>query len=203
MLLKEDIQRCPLPPAATRKRFANAAGSYPARRQGLSPLPFHDPFIPDETGKRAASLLPGRTASMRSTVRSALACKEQLPTRSKLPCLQLPSGRSGSLWHMIISASLALKYPWLACPAAPERCGQASSDAARARRRALWVHSIEKRPGGSAIARHGAPLPSHVFRAGGRLAPPMVQTSAGQGAPLCLMFAPRFRYLLVYRTAWA
>lgn len=50
---------------------AGAHGRKTARRQGLSPPPFHDPFIPDETGNRAASLQPGRTASIRSTARSA------------------------------------------------------------------------------------------------------------------------------------
>ncbi|KAK0620928.1 hypothetical protein B0T14DRAFT_239152 [Immersiella caudata] len=40
-----------------------------------------------------------------------LRCRGRMPTRSKLGCLHLPSGRSGSLWHMIISASLALRIP--------------------------------------------------------------------------------------------
>lgn len=56
----------------------------------FAPPPSDDAFIPDETGKRAVSLLPGRTASIRSTARSALVYYVAAPTRSKLTVHERP-----------------------------------------------------------------------------------------------------------------
>jgi hypothetical protein len=83
-------RRRPLPPAAMsgeREICQCSQARTLQRRQGLSPLPFHDPFIPDETGKRGASLLPGRTASIRSTARSALAVQRANANQVKAPLL--------------------------------------------------------------------------------------------------------------------
>jgi len=151
LLLQED-GNYPLPPAATRRDLPMLQARALQDGKDFSPLPFHDPFIPDETGKRAASLLPGRTASIRSTARSALVCKGDCANQVKAPLL------APSKW--LVRPSLAhdnfgffgSEIPLTSSFWAPL---SSMSNAPRPRRRAFQLTTSTQR-------RHEAPLLHHM-----------------------------------------